>query len=169
MRDIDSYPKVYLQTGDCFLGVQPTLVNTVLGSCVAVTMHTPVRGGIGAICHAFLPDSSLYRSQSKDPQVCRFVDTALENMLSSFLRLKITPEDLAVKVFGGASCLLRGDNCTLYEIGRLNVDAVHKRLAEYGIRPVRTACGGRQGRRLMFLTHTGDVWVKLLHSYNKGK
>ena len=50
-------PKVFLQTGDCFIGVQPTLVNTVLGSCLAVTMHAP-KMGIGTICHAFLPDSS---------------------------------------------------------------------------------------------------------------
>ncbi|MBA4357440.1 MAG: chemotaxis protein CheD [Humidesulfovibrio sp.] len=167
MRDLDHYPKVFLQTGDCFLGVQPTLVATVLGSCVAVTMCSPERG-IGAICHAFLPDSARFSARPSDPQVCRFVDTALESMLSSLMRLKVSPEQLVVKVFGGASGIMSGDRCNLYDIGGRNLQAVRLRLAEHGIRVTRSATGGCQGRKLLFLTHTGDAWVKLLHKSNGG-
>ena len=106
MQDLEQYPKVFLQTGDCFLGVRPTLVSTVLGSCVAVTMCDPTRG-IGAICHAFLPDSVSFKNTTREPQVCRFVDTALENMFSSLHKLKVPQENLVVKVFGGASMLAK--------------------------------------------------------------
>jgi chemotaxis protein CheD len=165
VREFDSFPKVFLQTGDCYLGVQPTLVTTVLGSCVAVTMCAPHRQ-IGAICHAFLPDSGKFNARGKDPQVCRFVDTALESMLASFMRLKVFPEDLVVKVFGGSSGLMSGNRCNLYDIGGSNLAAVHERLASYGIRVARSSTGGCQGRKLLFLTHTGDVWVKTLHKSN---
>lgn len=162
MLDLDSYPKVFLQTGDCYLGVQPTLVTTVLGSCVAVTMFSP-RRGFGAICHAFLPKSASFDARGKDPQVCRFADTAVESMLASLMRLKISPEELVVKVFGGAAGLTSGQRCNLYDIGGRNLEAVHERLAAHGIAVAKSATGGCQGRKLLFLTHTGDVWIKMLH------
>lgn len=162
MRDFDSYPKVFLQTGDCYLGVRPTLVHTVLGSCVAVTMCAPKRQ-VGAICHAFLPDSTKYDAKGKDPQVCRFVDTALETMLASLGRLRITPGELVVKVFGGASGIMQGNRCDQYDMGGRNLAAVRDCLAVHGIKVARSATGGCQGRKLLFMTHTGDVWVKMLH------
>jgi len=166
VRDFDRYPKVFLQTGDCFLGVRPTLVTTVLGSCVGITLCAP-RKKVGAICHAFLPDSTKFNSNGKDPQVCRFVDTALESMFSSLMRLKISPEELVVKVFGGASGIMSRNRCDQYDIGGRNLASVRERLATYGIKVARSATGGSQGRKLLFLTHTGDVWVKTLHKNNE--
>lgn len=163
MQDLEQYPKVFLQTGDCFLGVRPTLVSTVLGSCVAVTLCDPVRG-VGAICHAFLPDSESFKSTTREPQVCRFVDTALETMYSSMLKLKVNPDALVVKVFGGASGLMGGtERTTLYDIGGRNVRAVRQWLMAHGMPIAKAQVGGNQGRKLHFLTHTGDVWMKLLN------
>lgn len=145
------------------MGVKPTLVNTVLGSCVAVTLCAPKRG-IGAICHAFLPSSTDYAGRGRDPQVCRFVDTALENMLRSLVRLRIDPEELVVKVFGGASGIMTAGRGNLYDIGGRNVRAVREGLMARGLRIAKTDTGGTQGRKLLFLTSTGDVWVKRLNS-----
>lgn len=163
--EFDPYPKVFLQTGDCFLGVKPTLVNTVLGSCVAITLCSP-QHGIGAICHAFLPSSTDYAGHGRDPQVCRFVDTALENMLSSLVRLRIDPNELVVKVFGGASGIMTAGRGNLYDIGGRNVRAVREGLMARGLRISKADTGGTQGRKLLFLTHTGDVWVKRLNPTN---
>jgi chemotaxis protein CheD len=146
------------------LGVRPTLVTTVLGSFVAVTMCDPVRG-LGAICHAFLPDSASFNNTaaSREPQVCRFVDTALENMFSSMRKLKVDPDGLVVKVFGGATGIMSGDRANLYDIGGRNLRAVKQWLMAHGLQVSRSQIGGNQGRKLHFLTHTGDVWVKLLN------
>lgn len=162
MQDLDHYPKVFLQTGDCFLGVKPTLVTTVLGSCVAVTMCDPVRG-IGALCHAFLPESASFSAKGPDPQVCRFVDTALENMFSSLARLRIDPQSLVVKVFGGANGIMTAGRGNLFDIGGRNVTAVRRGLMNVGVPIAKADVGGTQGRKLLFLTHTGDVWVKRLN------
>lgn len=163
MQNFEQYPKVFLQTGDCFLGVRPTLVSSVLGSCVAVTMCDPGRG-IGAICHAFLPDSVSFQHSWRDPQVCRFVDTALENMFSSLMKLKINPDTLSVKLFGGASGLMGvPERTNLYDIGGRNIRAARNWLAGHGLAVCRSQVGGCHGRKLHFLTHTGDVWVKQLN------
>jgi chemotaxis protein CheD len=163
VQDIDQYPKVFLQTGDCYLGVRPTLISTVLGSCVAVTMCDPIRA-IGAICHAFLPASASFRHSDSDPQVCRFVDTALENMFSSLMKLKVAPENIVVKMFGGASGLVGGvERASFYDIGGRNVCAVRQWLLGHGLSISKSQTGGVHGRKLHFLTHTGDVWVKLLN------
>ncbi|MDP3426461.1 MAG: chemotaxis protein CheD, partial [Humidesulfovibrio sp.] len=68
---------------------------------------------------------------------------------------------------GGAAGIMNGNRCTLYDIGSRNLEAVRLRLADHGIRVVRSSTGGCQGRKLLFLTHTGDVWVKMLHKANE--
>ena len=155
-------PKVFLQTGDCFFGVRPTLVTTVLGSCLAVTMHAPSHG-IGTVCHAFLPDSSDAKRGASEPQVCRFVDTALQNMLESLDKIGIPRRDLVIKMFGGSSGIaVRGMEHSSYNIGRRNIEMARK-LLRFARLPVQVEdVGGSQGRKLMFHTHTGEVWLKRL-------
>jgi chemotaxis protein CheD len=155
-------PRVFLQTGDCFFGVAPTLVTTVLGSCVAVTMHVPGMG-IGAICHAFLPDSSEAKRGGHEPQVCRFVDTALQNMLESMDKVGVPRRDLVLKLFGGSSGIaVRGMEYSSYDIGRRNVEMARKLLRFARLELTVQDVGGNQGRKLMFNTRTGEVWIKRL-------
>ncbi len=156
-------PRVFLQTGDCFLGVTPTLVTTVLGSCLAVTIHAKNQG-IGAICHAFLPNSCNSRQgEQGEPQVCRYVDTALQNMLESMDKIGIPRRDLTVKMFGGSSGIaVRGMKYNSYNIGRRNVEMARK-LLKLAQLPIESEdVGGTQGRKLMFQTQTGEVWIKKL-------
>ena len=155
-------PKVFLQTGDCFFGVQPTLVTTVLGSCLGVTIHAPEKG-IGTICHAFLPDSSESRG-GHEPQICRYVDTALLNMLESLDKIGIPRRDLVIKMFGGASGIaVQGMKRTSYDIGRRNIDMARKLLRFARLEVKREDVGGSRGRKLMFNTYTGEVWLKKLN------
>jgi chemotaxis protein CheD len=155
-------PKVFLQTGDCFFGVQPTLVTTVLGSCVAVTMHAP-KMGIGAICHAFLPDSSEAKRGASEPQICRYVDTALQNMLESMDKVGVPRRDLVLKLFGGSSGIaVRGMEYTSYDIGRRNVEMARKLLRFARLELSTQDVGGHQGRKILFNTNTGEIWLKRL-------
>ena len=156
-------PKVFLQTGDCFIGVTPTLVTTVLGSCLAVTMHAP-KMGISTICHAFLPDSSeSKRNESHEPQICRFVDTALQNMLETLDKIGVPRRELVIKMFGGSSGIaVRGLEYSSYDIGRRNVEMA-KKLLNFARLDIAVAdTGGNKGRKLMLHTQTGEVWIKRL-------
>lgn len=159
-------PKVFLQTGDCFIAVQPTLVTTVLGSCVAVTMHAP-KQGIGTICHAFLPDSSADKFKA-DPQICRYVDTALQNMLESLDRLGVPRRDLVVKMFGGSTGIaVRGMEGSSYDIGRRNLEMARKLLRFVRLKVVVEDVGGARGRKILFNTQTGEVWLKRLNRIDR--
>ncbi|MDD3312695.1 chemotaxis protein CheD [Pseudodesulfovibrio sp.] len=159
-------PKVFLQTGDCFIGVQPTLVTTVLGSCLAVTMHAPSRG-IGTICHAFLPDSSEDKRRG-DPQICRYVDTALQNMLESLDKLGVPRRDLVIKMFGGSSGIaVRGMEWSSYNIGRRNIEMARKLLRFARLDVAVEDVGGSRGRKILFHTATGEIWLKRLRSVER--
>ena len=156
-------PKVFLQTGDCFFGVQPTLVSTVLGSCLAVTLHAP-KMGIGTICHAFLPDSLQDRRHgTPEPQVCRYVDTALQNMLETMDKVGIPRRELVIKMFGGGSGMVACKSPSGgFNIGKRNIEMA-QRLLKFARLPIQVEdVGGSQGRKLMFHTQTGEVWVKKL-------
>ena len=157
------YPSVFLHTGDCFLGVRPTMVSTVLGSCVGVTMFSP-RLQAAAICHAFMPTAqSARRWMENEPQPCRFVDTALERMLQGMERLGAKPRELEIKVFGGASGYAPGmdvDSCL--SIGLRNVTQVDLELERRGLAPMVRDVGGSRGRKIFLLTSTGEVWLKRL-------
>ncbi len=164
MKGLDQdLPRIFLQTGDCFIGIQPTLVTTVLGSCLGVTMHAP-KMGIGTICHAFMPDSSDARaSRHPEPQICRFVDTALQNMLETMDKIGVPRRDLVIKMFGGSSGMaVRNVEQTTYDIGRRNI-AMAKKLLKFARLDIRVEdVGGQRGRKLLFNTQTGEVWVKKL-------
>ncbi|WP_242012396.1 chemotaxis protein CheD [Pseudodesulfovibrio cashew] len=138
------------------------MVTTVLGSCLAVTIHAPAVG-MGCICHAFLPDSSDAKRGSHDPQICRYVDTALQNMLETMDKMGVPRRDLVIKMFGGASGIaVKGVESSSYNIGRRNVEMARK-LLRFARLDVRVDdVGGSQGRKLMFHTQTGEVWVKKL-------
>lgn len=158
-------PKVFLQTGDCFIGVQPTMVTTVLGSCLAVTMHVP-KMGIGTICHAFLPDSSdVKTAKQPEPQICRYVDTALQNMLETMDKIGVPRRDLVIKMFGGSTGVaVQNVDHSTYDIGRRNI-AMAKKLLKFARLDIQVEdIGGQRGRKLLFNTATGEVWVKKLRN-----
>ncbi|MBU1249095.1 MAG: chemotaxis protein CheD [Proteobacteria bacterium] len=162
LNEHNGFPRVFLHTGDCYIGVQPTMVTTVLGSCVAVTMFSPQQG-ISAICHAFLPDSSKFSTRGTDPQPCRYVDTAVDAMLSSMSRLGADLDRLEVKIIGGASGLGGGPRGRgVFDMGVRNAEMAARVLEGRGVRVIDSHVGGNQGRKVVFLTNTGEIWIKRL-------
>jgi len=157
-------PRVFLHTGDAYIGVRPTIVSTVLGSCVAISMFSP-RKRQGVICHAFLPSRSEIKNVNEPSiQICRYVDTAVDHLLKSMRRLGIRKNELQVKLFGGASGLTSSQvrpSCSL-GIGSRNVEAALINLEAKGLKPLSMDVGGNLGRKLLFSTYTGDVWIKKL-------
>ncbi|MFW5838186.1 MAG: chemotaxis protein CheD, partial [Desulfovibrionaceae bacterium] len=97
------FPLHHLHTGKCLVSREPTLVSTILGSCVAVTMHAP-RLRCSGVCHAFLPSlQDGYPEIPGNNQECRFVDSAIEHLLQRLARLGARPDELEIKLFGGSA------------------------------------------------------------------
>lgn len=145
---------IYLKPGELAVAERPALVSTVLGSCVAVTLFSP-RLGVGAICHAMLPLAA-----GRDG--FKYVDSSLMHMLAQFARLQVPKRELTVKLFGGGDMFESGLPTGGVSVGQQNIQAATTLLRQQGLPVVAADTGGRQGRKLLFYTHTGEVLLKRL-------
>ncbi len=158
--EFSQYPIFHLRIGECFLTKNPTMVCTVLGSCVAVTFYQP-KIGIGGIFHALLPDSGAY-TEEEAAQTCRFVNSSIQSLLTAVERHGGRSKDLQVKVFGGSELFGFGSGLSACNasVGRKNVQMAIMELDRAGLRILASDVGGELGRKLYFLTSTGEIWVK---------
>jgi chemotaxis protein CheD len=156
--DHGDLPQIILKPGELFTTNQPTLVSTVLGSCVSITMFSQ-QLRIAAICHAVLPQD---KGREGD-EIFRYVDRSLEAMLEHFHRNGISGKAIELKLFGGADMLV-ARNDQLWSIGKQNIDMAKKLIEEKNLTVNANDLGGNQGRKLLFKTHTGEVFLKRLRA-----
>jgi chemotaxis protein CheD len=159
MADIDTVAHVYLQPGDFHFTQRPTVIRTILGSCVGVTFWTR-RLAVGALCHGVLPR---YPKHGSVLACGHYVDTVLRDLLRRFDELGIARSELEVKVFGGAD-VLPVDSRVARErtVGHQNWNTAMEVLAREQVRVVASDVGGTSGRSLQFDTATGEVRLRRL-------
>lgn len=143
---------IYLKPGEVVVACNPMLVSTLLGSCVAVTMFSPSKG-IGAICHAMLPNCPGLTGD------LRYVDTALPYIHRKVLE-NGAGNDLVVKLFGGAQVLDIGYANAQRTVGEQNITRALEILESLGLAASCADTGGGVGRKLFFCTRSGDVYVR---------
>jgi chemotaxis protein CheD len=152
----DTLTRVYLKPGEFLISARPTVVSTILGSCISVTMFAPERR-IGAICHAILPQ------ENSPGEAFRYVDSSIIVMLKSFERHGIHRSAIEVKLFGGSDVLPGNDGRERgYTVGKQNIGVALQVVEKEGLRLVTADLGGMQGRKIEFRTHTGEVLLKRL-------
>lgn len=171
---------IYLKPEEMAFCKRPTIVNTVLGSCLSITMHHQ-RSGFGAICHAFLPQcpcknwcrETSETSRAGCPKKYTYVDCVLPEMMNRFQSCGYKMQEVEIKIFGGANSLTETLNSQ--SIGSLNIAEAMEIVKKQGLRPKVTDVGGRRGRKIRFFSHTGEVQLKRLnrqllqeHLYQKG-
>ena len=159
-RDISLFEKMYLKPGELVITEEPVVVTTVLGSCVAVTMfHKPT--GMAAICHAMQPSGHGSKS-------FRFVDTAVHYMVKYFHNQKILRKEIETKLFGGAEMFKSVQpKVPDLTVGWQNISAACHYVQTYGLILKSQDTGGQRGRKLVFTTDTGAVYLKKLHSHER--
>ncbi len=147
-------PVIYLKPGELYLGDQPTVVTTVLGSCVSLVFFHPARR-LGAICHALLP------TNKQEENSFRYVDSAFDWMLKQFQSRDIPLNQIQVKLFGGADVLeCYEGKCRVVTIGQQNIRRALEIVKDHGLLVQVSDLGGTYGRKLFFFTHTGEVLLK---------
>jgi len=163
----DSYlASVYLQPGELSICEEPTQVITVLGSCVSVTMFNP-RSKIGAICHGTLPRCKVKKEcHSACAQAFKFMDCAIHYMLGRFREYGIANNEIEIKIFGGADTLRSKSSNT---IGSQNIKITLDIMGDNKLRVIAADVGDSFGRKVVFLSHTGVVYLKRLKNGCNGK
>jgi chemotaxis protein CheD len=158
-RPVESAPAagdrahVYLHAGQIAVGVQPTAITTILGSCVAVCLHDPTTG-IGGMNHFLLP---LHVEREKSP---RFGTVAVPQLINDVVKAGASRAALVAKVFGGASVIgaFRGTR----NLGAENAALALELLEAAHIRVLDHDVGGTRGRKLIFHADDGNAWVRHL-------
>lgn len=151
---------VDLKPGEMHVAETPTLISTVLGSCVSVCLYSP-EARIGAMCHCILPSQLQANLHRGNPHCC--VDTCVNDMLEDLAqRHKVSPKQLKAKLFGGATVLQAAaagvdDAAT---IGHRNIEAARQALREHDLPLVSECVGGEQGYKVFFNTETGEVLLR---------
>jgi chemotaxis protein CheD len=116
------------------------------------------------MCHALLPNAPVVLHE--DP--FRYADEAVLYLVERYRRMGVPPRRLIVKVFGGAD-ILDQTAAGYSSIGRQNTMAALETLGWQGLDIVVQKTGGRCGMKIVFVTSTGDVFLKRLDQLSSRK
>ena len=132
-----------------FASVQPAEVTTILGSCVAVCLWDRYLG-IGGINHYMLPTWNGMELASP-----KYGNIAIERLTERMLQLGCKKNNLVAKVFGGGEVITVSSSSM--HIGERNVMVAEEMLQDQNIPIIGRSTGGKNGRKIIFNTHTGEV------------
>jgi len=161
MKDIldTDLPVVNLHPGELFVAQEPTLIATILGSCVSVCLFCP-KQKTGAMCHGVMP----IRPDLTVEDSFRFVETSVRYMVDVLTNgnMFCPNAGLVAKIFGGADVLdvHFGSAAETKSIGSMNIKAAREALARYNVSVAVEEVGGVHGCKLFFYTHTGEVLLR---------
>jgi len=147
-------PARYVQPGHMVVSAEPHTLSAIVGSCVAVSLWDPVTGA-GGMNHYQLP--ALPAPAMASP---RFGEVAVRDLVRGVVGLGGWRNRMEARVFGGARVLHLGEDGVC--LGSRNVDLAVELLTDEGIAIVGGDVGGRQGRRVLFDTGSGQAWVREL-------
>jgi len=132
----------------------PSLISTVLGSCVSVCLWDK-ETGIAGMNHYLLPGVESDEAGNPNRGL-----TSIRMLIRAMLNRQVRLENLEAKVFGGCNSLYKDNDC--FRVGERNILMAMDVLNEYGIRVSAQHTGGNYGRKIVFNTATGKVRMRLL-------
>lgn len=149
-----------LGIGEMYVSDRPTIVSTILGSCISVCFYSTTKG-VGSIVHFALPDIS--HAYNSDRTELNFGDRAIKLLLEETLKLSgVKKEDLVAKIVGGGNVM--SDITAVPSIGELNIQKALETLEKLRIPVSGKHVGGNAGRKVYFYTDTGRLRVSLIPS-----
>ncbi len=163
--DFSQLPLVYIKPGEACYSKNPIVVSTVLGSCISITMFSRNIKYAG-ISHCQLPyckDCNSDCTNCKDPY--KYVDCTIKVMIKKFEKMQIQRKDIEVKIFGGADVLkTNSPDKRMSTVGKQNIQMAIETLSKLNMTATVTDVGGQSGRKLFFLTKTGEIYLNRLNT-----
>ncbi len=140
----------YLHPGEWIAAAEPTIVTTIVASCVAVCLwDAELRAG--GINHFLLPSGARNATQPG-----RYGNLAIPRLVEALEKIGCDRRRLRAKLFGG-SC--RAEARAGGDLGARNVALADELLAELGIPIIARDTGGPRARKLVMHTDDFSVWV----------
>ena len=145
--------RLTLGLGRVLIAEVPSIVRTVLGSCVAVILHVP-RLRLSALCHAqmperredpsFLDDASDCGCEDPDDEDLKYVSCSIRYMLDELGRRGVTRQEIVATLVDGGNVVRNIDR--RWSVGSRNVQIARLALAKEGIPISYMDIGGTRGR-----------------------
>jgi chemotaxis protein CheD len=142
----------FIHVGHIHIDKAPNIINTVLGSCVAVCLYDESTK-IGAMNHYLLPFWNGNSLQSP-----RFGNVAIPKMIAQFEEFGANLATTKAKVFGGAAMNIISQDKMM--IGEKNSMVAFEILKHFNIPVVAHDVGGNMGRKIQFLLEDARVLLK---------
>lgn len=154
-------PVLYLKPAEMYMADRPSIVKTVLGSCISITMFNH-RLKVGAICHGMLPHCRKKTECNGGCAECfKYVDCSFKHMLERFKSLGIDHREIEIKLFGGSDMFITGSG-ERETVGAQNTKTALRMIRKERLNLSKSDTGGSQGRKIFFYTHTGEIFLKRL-------
>jgi chemotaxis protein CheD len=150
--DNSNYPvelNYFLKPGYIFLPTKPTLISTVLGSCVAVCLYDRKRK-VGGMNHFQFPAIA-----ERKEATAIYGNVATRALVLMMMREGSKAKHLQAQIFGGA----HDPRLTLKNVGHENIRVARKILGQAHIRIVSEDVGGEMGRKIIFNTATNEIAI----------
>lgn len=147
---------IYLYPAAMIVPDKPSLVHTILGSCVSVCIYDKVKRN-GGINHFMLP---LWNGDGLATP--KYGNIAIEKLVEKMIFSGSKHEHLVAKVFGGGEVIDYSSKA--FNIGLRNITVAFELLGELKIPVISQSTGGKQGRKIIFNTHTGEVIHRFVKS-----
>lgn len=152
MQTIIDLPGRYLFPAEIFVTSEPTMVSTVLGSCVAVCLWDS-RSVIGGMNHYLLP---LWNGDGLATP--KYGNIAIRQLVEKVIAKGGERKNMQAKIFGGAAMWSNTEG--LYAIGLRNIELAQQQLKELQIPVVASDVGGMLTRKIFFNTGDGSVLLR---------
>ena len=149
--------QVTIKIGELYATDEPTVIYTLLGSCVAVCMYDK-KNQIGGMNHIFLPGNNKLDSST------RYGENAMKYLIKNICALGGNRKNLVAKAFGGAHVIPVISK--EIGIGPKIVEFVTDYLKNEKIEIIAHDFGGDKTRKVYFHTDTGMAYVKQIASKN---
>jgi chemotaxis protein CheD len=144
----------FLYPSTLFASREYYVVNTILGSCIAVCFYDTVLK-CGGINHYMLP---YWNGQGLASP--KFGNIAINKLVEKMLSIGCVKKNLVAKIFGGGNII--ETSTSQFMIGDRNIAVAKDMLQELNIRIISQRVGGSLGRKIKFNTVTGEVKQKII-------
>jgi chemotaxis protein CheD len=132
-----------------------------IGSCVSVCLYDKT-SKIGGLAHIMAP----YNKGNDKSSIGKYADTGIAELIRLMMRMGASKDGLVARIGGGARVVF-GAQQSMFSIGKNNIAAVRRVLADNRIPISAEDTGGTHGRGLVFHTETGVVEVTILSRPSK--
>ncbi len=136
----------FLSPGEIIVSRKPSLITTILGSCIAVCLFDS-RKNIGGMNHFMLPAGEAHVENAY-----RFGVVAIPKIINMVEKHTGSCKNMVAKVYGGSDTFNSN-----YQIGKKNIDMALALLKEKSIKIEDIDVGGPISRKIKFNTYTNEV------------